>query len=346
MSIQISDCTIRDGGYLTNKNFTPKFINGVIEGLVKAGIDYIETGFLQNRTNGEPIVYGNSKDVRQYIPCNKGQTEFVGFCDNSRYSIYNLDDCDGKSFDRLRISFAKHEQKEALKFCKAAKDKGYHVFVQPMDAPGYTTEERREMIKEVNEILPEAFSIVDTFGIMHLDDLHSIFKQVDELLDKKIKIGLHTHNNLNLSCALAEQLIVSAVESERNVVIDGSLLGMGRGAGNACTEVIANYLNTRYGKQYDIPALIDTVEKYIIPLKKTVKWGYDIPMFICGCESSHVDNVYYLEKNTDCTSKEIYEILNMMDVSKRKRYGNNYSKNDFSILQKAYDDYKKGGCFN
>ena len=47
MSFQISDCTIRDGGYLTNKVFPKDFVRGVINGLVKAGIDYVETGFLQ-----------------------------------------------------------------------------------------------------------------------------------------------------------------------------------------------------------------------------------------------------------------------------------------------------------
>lgn len=243
MSIQISDCTIRDGGYLTGKNFSTEFIHGVIEGLVRAGIDYIETGFLQTQTNGEAVVYHDSKDVRRYIPSFKGDAEFVGFCDNSRYSINNLDNCDGNSFESIRISFAKHEWKEALEFCADAKDKGYHVFVQPMDAPGYTDEERKELILAANKIKPEAFAIVDTFGTMHLDDLCKTFKQADELLDKGIKVGLHSHNNLHLSCALVEQIVTLAAETDRSVVVDGSLLGMGRGAGNACTETIVHFLN-------------------------------------------------------------------------------------------------------
>lgn len=341
MSVQISDCTIRDGGYLTGKNFSPQFINGVIDGLVRAGIDYVETGFLQTQVNGEALVYHNSKDVRKYIPARKGKTEFVGFCDNSRYTINDLDDCDGKSFESLRISFAKHEWKEAIKFCEGAKEKGYHVFVQPMDALGYTDQEREELILAANEIQPEAFAIVDTFGAMHLDDLCRIFKQVDQLLEKKIKVGLHSHNNLHLSCALAEQLITIAEETDRNVAIDGALFGMGRGAGNACTETIVNFLNTRYGRDYDLGVLLETIEKYIIPLSQTVHWGYDMPMFICGSEGAHVDNVYYLQKNTDCTYKEMFEVLHSMDADKRKRYGSNYSKDDFSLLQSVLDNYKR-----
>ena len=227
MSVYISDCTIRDGGYLLQKNSDPQFVQGVIDGLVRAGIDFIETGFLQDKTAGESIVYADSKGVRKYIPADRGHSEFVGFCDNSRYSIEHLDNCDGKSFTSLRISFAKHECEEALNFCAAAKAKGYRVFVQPMDAVGYTFSEREKMIDRINEIAPEAMAIVDTFGAMYMEDLEAIFRQMDRLLNRNIKIGLHTHNNLQLSCALAERLIALAVETDRAVAVDGSMLGMG-----------------------------------------------------------------------------------------------------------------------
>ncbi len=340
MNVQINDCTIRDGGYLLNKNSDPEFIKGVINGLIAGGIDIIESGFLQTKTNGESIVYRNSVDAMRFMPEKRGISHFTGFCDNSRYSIENLDDCTGKSFDYLRISFAKHEWKDALRFASNAAKKGYKVFVNPMDAPGYTAEERAEVITEVNTIKPYAFSIVDTFGAMYLEDLHEIFAQVDKLLDKSIRIGLHSHNNLQLSCALAEVFIDLAVKADRDVVVDGSLYGMGRGAGNALTEVIANYLNKKCGKHYDESALFDTIEKYIEPLTKDVFWGYNLPMFVCGFESSHVDNVYHLQQS-GCTAREMYKVLDSMDKNKRRRYGSHYSKDDFTELDKVYEEYKK-----
>lgn len=333
MSLQISDCTIRDGGYLTGKVFPEDFICGVIDGLTRAGIDYIETGFLQRQVGGEPVVYHNSVGPRRYLPTDHHRSEYVGFCDNSRYEIGLLDDCDHLSFESLRISFAKHERKEALQFCRQAKEKGYHVFVQPMDALGYTADERAEMIAEVNDFLPEAFAIVDTFGAMHLHNLKEIFRQVDHLLDRRIKVGLHSHNNLNLSCALVEELAMMAEESERSVAVDGSLLGMGRGAGNACTEAIAHLLNTRYGHCYDIPVLLDTIERYILPLRREIVWGYDMPMFLCGVTGSHVDNIYYLEQHTGGSLREMYGLLESCTPAMRKRYGEGYRKGDFTQLQ-------------
>lgn len=343
MSVQITDCTIRDGGYLLNKNSDPEFVKGVIDGLVRAGIDFIETGFLQNKVSGETIVYHDSGDVRKYLPYDNQNTNYLGFCDNSRYSEKNLDFCDGKSFKWLRISFAKHEIDSALDFCYAAKNKGYLVQFNPMDATSYLFDEREALIKRVNKIKPAAFSIVDTFGAMYLDDMAEIFKQVNLLLDADIKIGLHAHDNLGLSCALAEYMVSLAEQVHRDIIVDGSLLGMGRGAGNAATELLADFLNKRYRKKYNIPILLKTIDKYIVPLKTKVNWGYDLPMYICGSKHAHVDNVYYLQEHYNCSVEEIYEVIEGLTPSQRTRYGVNYSKTDFSDLQKVYERMKTKG---
>lgn len=343
MGVRITDCTIRDGGYLLNKNSDPDFIRGVMKGLAEAGIDFVETGFLQKNVTGETLVYANSVDARRFLPEDRKHTQFLGFCDNSRYCPENLDSYDGKSFKWLRISFAKHEIDESIEFCRKAQEKGYIVQFNPMDAISYSDEERAALIEKVNQVTPGSMSIVDTFGAMYLEDLQHIFDQMDRLLDKSIAIGLHSHDNLGLSTALAETMIMLAESRGRDVIVDGSLFGMGRGAGNASTELLANYLNKYHGANYNITALLDTIQKYIEPLRKTIQWGYDMPMFVCGTEHSHVDNVYYLMKNTDCTVSGMYELLGSMSTQQRIRYGTGYSKNDFSVLRKAYDIYKSKG---
>jgi isopropylmalate/homocitrate/citramalate synthase len=342
MSIQITDCTIRDGGYLFNKNSNPEFVKGIMNGLAEAGIDFVETGFLQTNVTGESLVYANSVDARKYLPEDRKSTNFLGFCDNSRYSLNELDDYDGKSFKWLRISFAQHEIEESLKFCAGAKEKGYLVQFNPMDSISYTDEAREALIEKVNKVKPASFSIVDTFGAMDMLDLVHIFKQVDDLLDKDIKIGLHSHDNLGLSCALAERMIELAEESGRDVIVDGSLFGMGRGAGNAKTELLADYINKHCGGQYDIQKLLLTIDTYITPLLGDIQWGYDLPMYVCGTKHSHVDNVYHLKNQYNCTANEMYDLIESLSPQQRIRYGTGYSKTDFSVLDKAYDNYKKG----
>lgn len=342
MSVRITDCTIRDGGYLLNKNSSPEFIIGIMKGLADAGIDFVETGFLQTKVTGETLVYANSVDARKYLPEYKGRTQFIGFCDNSRYSPDNLDPYDGQSFKWLRISFAKHEIDASVEFCRRAQEMGYTVQFNPMDAISYTDEERADLIKKVNAVKPGSMSIVDTFGAMYLEDLKRIFKQMDALLDKDIAIGLHSHDNLGLSTALAETMIMMASETGRDVIVDGSLFGMGRGAGNASTEQLATYINKYHGGNYNIQALLNTIHTFINPIMSSVHWGYDLPMFVCGIEHAHVDNVYYLMKNTDATPTDMYEVICTMTGAQRTRYGTGYSKTDFSALQAAYEKYKRG----
>lgn len=342
MSVQITDCTIRDGGYLFNKNSSPAFIKGIMEGLADAGVDFVETGFLQTNVTGETLVYGSSVDARKYLPAHKKNTKFLGFCDNSRYSLNNLDDYDGKSFQWIRISFAQHEIDESIKFCEGAQKKGYFVQFNPMDSISYTDDSRAALIRKVNFIKPASFSIVDTFGAMDMIDLVHIFNQVDSLLDKDIKIGLHSHDNLGLSCALAERMIELAEKAGRDIIIDGSLFGMGRGAGNAKTELLADYVNKHCGGHYNLQKLLEIIDRYIIPVLTDIHWGYDLPMYICGTKHSHVDNVYHLKNMYGCTANEMFDLIGSLSQQQRTRYGAGYSKTDFSAVDDLYKRYKEG----
>jgi len=124
------------------------------------------------------------------LPQDKGATQFLGFCDNSRYTIDDLDEYDGSSFKWLRISFGKHEIDESLRFCDAAQKKGYIVQFNPMDAIGYNDKEWADLVKKVNEIKPGSLSLVDTFGAMHIKDITRLFEQTDAILDCEIKSRL------------------------------------------------------------------------------------------------------------------------------------------------------------
>ena len=136
---KILDCTLRDGAYLIDKRFGDNAIHGIIKGLMKAKTDFIEIGFFQDEGFGEgKTVFKNSKDASRFIPKDKQGVEFTVLADCSRYSVSNLDDCDKSSVDAVRECFFKQELDQALENCKVIKEKGYKVFVQPVDILGYT----------------------------------------------------------------------------------------------------------------------------------------------------------------------------------------------------------------
>lgn len=125
--------------------------------------------------------------------------------------------------------FFKHERYDVIPFCKKIKEKGYKLYVQPVDILGYSDHELLELIDMVNEIEPYAFSIVDTFGSMYKEDLQRVFFLIHHNLVATSKVGFHSHNNLQMSFALSQEF-AEMTQGLREIVIDATMAGMGRGA--------------------------------------------------------------------------------------------------------------------
>ncbi|MFI3227797.1 MAG: aldolase catalytic domain-containing protein [Clostridia bacterium] len=329
---KLLDCTLRDGAYLINKDFGCQNIEGIINGLVKARVDYIEIGFFEDcgYTEGR-TVFKNSKEAKQFIPQDKNNCKFTVLADYSRYNVENLDYRIDSSIDAVRECFLKHERFEAIEYCKVIKEKGYELFVQPVDILGYTEFEMIEFINLINEVEPYCLSIVDTFGSMYSEDLKKIFTLIHNKLIPSCKIGFHSHNNMQMSNALSQEFL-NLTWGKREVVIDGTIYGMGRGAGNTPTELIAQYMINKLNYNYDIDELLDLIDNYIENIKTRCTWGYSAPNFIAGCYDTHVNNLAYLNQKNGITSKDIRHILNRMDYNVRKKY-------DYDRLEKTYMDY-------
>lgn len=329
---KLLDCTLRDGAYLIDKKFGNDTINGMIHGLLEANIDIIEMGFLQNEGFGEgKTVYLNGADAEKFVPKDKQGTLFTVLADYSRYSVSNLDQYTGKSFDAVRACFFKKERKDVIDFCKTIKKKGYKVFVQPVDILGYTDKEIIDLIEDINEVEPYCFSIVDTFGSMYVEDLQRVFSLIDHNLVASSRIGFHSHNNMQMSNALSQEFLRMSY-GLRKVVVDTTVSGMGRGAGNTPTELVAEYMAKKLGYSYDIDALLDIIDNYMDNIKTKCSWGYSTSFFIAGCYSAHVNNIDYLTKKSSIRSKDIRYILNKIGAVPRKRY-------HYDLLEQTYIDY-------
>lgn len=329
---KLLDCTLRDGAYLIDKKFGDTTIHGIIKGLVNTGIDLVEIGFLQDEGFGEgKTVFKNSKDAEKFVPEDKKGSLFTVLADYSRYSIKNLDEYTGKSFDAVRACFFKSERYDVIEFCKEVKRKGYKLFVQPVDILGYTDVELIEFLELVNSIEPYCLSIVDTFGSMYVEDLRRVYELINHNLVKNCKIGFHSHNNMQMSSALSQEFL-RMTYGQREVVVDATISGMGRGAGNTPTELVAQYMVTKLGYTYDIDALLDIIDEYMDNIRSRCSWGYDTNYFIAGAYSAHVNNITYLKNKNSIRYKDIRYILNKIGAIPRKRY-------HYDLLESTYIDY-------
>lgn len=328
---QLLDCTLRDGAYLVGKKFGDDVIKGIVNGLMDANLDIIEIGFFQNEEFGEgKTVFRNSADARSFIPKDKHGIMFAVMADYSRFSMENLDECTPDSVDAVRECFFKKERFDALNAFKVIKEKGYKLFVQPVDILGYTDKELLEYIELINEIEPYCFSIVDTFGSMYQEDLHRVFEIINHNLVKTCKIGFHSHNNMQLSNALTQEFIRMSV-GKREVVVDSTISGMGRGAGNTPTELVAQYMVSQFGYNYNMDAILDVIDGYMDNLRSRCEWGYNTPYFVAGCFSAHVNNISYLLAKNSIRSKDIRYVLNKIGAQARKRY-------DYDLLEHTYQE--------
>ena len=332
--VQLLDCTLRDGGYLVDAQFGNTVIRGIIKGLADSGIDVVECGFLKDEPHEKgSTIFNNAAQLRSFLPEERRQTSFVCLADYSRYSISNLEPFDGTSIDGVRACFFKHERYDVIDFCKEIVEKGYKLYVQPVDILGYTDAELLELMDMINPLEPYAFSIVDTFGSMYKEDLRRVFYLIDRNLNAASRIGFHSHNNLQMSFSLSQEFI-DMTQGLRKVVIDSTMAGMGRGAGNTNTELVMQYMNRKYNIGYDIDMVLDLIDNYVDGIRNSCSWGYSIPYFLAGSYSAHVNNISYLTAKAGISSRDINYLLNRIGSDARKRY-------DYDLLEKTYLEYNR-----
>lgn len=322
--IQVLDCTLRDGGYCNDCRFGFDNEKKIIHGLVEANIDIIECGFLLNTMAYDRDVtrFTSLDEVAKVIPLNKEGKTFVVLTDYGKYNSEDLPKYDGTSVDGLRVAFHKKDRVAALEECKEIKNKGYKVFVQAMVSLSYTDEEFLDLICRVNEIEPYAFYIVDSFGMMKRKDLTRLFYLVEHNLNEKIKIGFHSHNNMQLAYSNAQSLV--DMHSDRELIIDASVYGMGRGAGNLNTELFVQYLNDNADSDYDIKPLLSIIDEILNEFYQRNYWGYSLPNYLSAAHNAHPNYAGYLDDKKTLTVENMNEIFDMMDDDKKVSYDKNY----------------------
>lgn len=332
-NIKLLDCTLRDGGYINEWDFEAANIKMVINKLTKANIDIIECGFLEDfqEYDNDKSLFNDVQQIKHVIPSEKGITEYVAMTRFGKLDIANLKPCDGISIDGIRVTFHLDEMNEALNFCSEIKNKGYKVFVQPVGTTSYSDEELLSLIRKVNVLEPYSFYIVDTLGTMTKNDVYRFFYLIDHNLNDNITMGFHSHNNLQLSFSNSQELI--SLNTKRTIFIDSSVYGMGRGAGNLNTELIAEYINQNLEEVYNINYILEIVDDYIIGVRNKFEWGYSVPYYLAAIHNCHPNYATFLINKKTLQVNSIARILNLIPNERRELY-------DKELVEQLYIDFQ------
>lgn len=328
--VKLLDCTLRDGAYVVDAKFGIPVMKGIIKKLQDANIDIIECGWLKDALHEKGTSFFHvPSDLKEYLLKKSDRIIYVAMIDWDKYDPDYLPEYDGKTFDAIRVVFPYGKQREGIAVGEKIAKKGYKIFYQAANTLAYSDQDLEELAKEINRTVPEALSIVDTFGAMYSEDLERIVKVLDRELNPDIKLGFHSHNNQQLSFALTMHFVELLRQTNRECIVDASLCGMGRGAGNATTELVANFLNQKQHCNYDMNQIMDAIDMYMPYFQENYMWGYSTPYFIAGMYCCHVNNITYLQKNHRTNAQDIKNIIESLSPDDRKKY-------DYNLLEEKY----------
>lgn len=330
--IQVLDCTLRDGAYITDSHFGAPAIRGIIKKMQDANVDLIECGWLKDKPHvSGSTFYHVPSDLEAYLIQKSSSSLYVVMIDWDRYNLDQLPEYDGKSIDAIRVVFPHGKFREGVALGTIIKSKGYQVFFQAANTLEYSEEDLIQLAQEINKVQPSGLSVVDTFGAMYPEDMERIVHILNKHIDPQIKLGFHSHNNLQLSFALSMQFVRALKDTGRNLIVDASLCGMGRGAGNTTTELLVNYLNREHHGNYDLNTIMDAIDMYMGEFQKNYSWGYSTPYLIAGMYCTHVNNIAYLLDNHRVNAKDMRNIIESLSPVERRKY-------DYSLLEQKYID--------
>lgn len=341
-SLKVLDVTLRDGGCVNNFDFGTEYMEKILQAQENAGIDIIELGYIDDK-NGSEIgrtQYINEIVIRQnFLKCKAAGIKYVVMMDYGKYNVDNLEFRVKEGVDGIRLAFHKKDVNAAIEKAKTILAKGYEVFIQPMLTLRYSDAELIELIQVVNNELSDAsgFYIVDSFGEMRSNDMNRILNLVDHNLVASMPVGFHSHNNLQMSYSNAVALLQFA--SNRDFLLDSSIMGMGKGAGNLNTELLLEHLNLYYGKSYNVPPLLDVMDKVLIQLHTEFYWGYSPEYYLSAINHCTPSYASYFYNKHMLPINRVGELLGLLEENKRISFDSTYA-------EEVYVKYNQGVEFD
>ena len=232
--IKVLDCTIRDGGLMNNHRFEDGIVKVVYNACVEAGIDYMELGYKGAKRIFSPDEFGTWKhssedDIRRIVGDNETSLKLSVMADAER-TDYHTDILPKKQsvLDMIRVATYIHQIPTALDMIKDAHDKGYETTVNLMAISTVQESELDGALELLANSEADVIYLVDSFGALYSEQVHYLLRKYLQYAEPHGKaVGMHAHNNQQLAFANTIEAIVVGAN-----MLDGSIAGLGRGAGN------------------------------------------------------------------------------------------------------------------
>lgn len=307
--VRVLDATLRDGGLCNDFFFTDDFVRALYATNCAAGVDYMEMGYKASKRLFAPDKFGKWKfcdddDIYAIVGDNANGPKISIMADVGR--------CDYKTdirpksespIDLIRVATYVDTIPEAVAMIEDAAKKGYETTCNVMAISVCQESDLKLAMAELAKSPVGTVYIVDSYGALYPEEIRRVAKMYGEILEPAgKKLGIHAHNNQQ--CAFANTIEALSIGVS---YLDGTVCGMGRGAGNCTLEGLLGFLKN---PKYQIDPVLRFIEQEMLPLRASgVQWGYDIPYLLTGLCGQHPRTAIAAIKAGDTHYADFYQML-------------------------------------
>lgn len=279
--VAVLDCTFRDGGYYNDWDFTKEFADLYFESVSRLPIDMVEVGYCNYPKNG---YYGKffflTKNMLEPIRLKLREAQMLGVMLNAKdipvESVKGLLSELVGTVDIVRLAVAPKDLAYGAALARRIHEMGFRVGFNIMYLSDYWNNVESvlaPLYEEQSSI--DSFALVDSYGSCTPEQVSVGIKNATVFFNGPVA-GFHGHDNLGLAFANTLAAINAGAE-----IVDGTFVGMGRGAGNLRTELILIHESNKRGVSLDYDALADVVSA-LERLREQYRWGTNLAYMISG----------------------------------------------------------------
>lgn len=319
--IILLDCTLRDGGYYNQWNFSDAIINQYLYAMHSAGVEIVEIGFrsLKNTTFKGACAYSTDDWLETLIIPDGLQ---IGVMVNASELIPNIEESLIALFPKnaqesivklVRIACHAHEFNNVLAASRWLKNHGYMVGYNLMQIADRTEEDVKNILCNAASYPIDILYFADSMGSMDAYRTSVLVSWIRQIWDGEI--GIHTHDNLGLAYSNIMQAIADGVRW-----IDSTVTGMGRGPGNAKTEYVAIEIANMLGRQIDLIPLLELISEYFEPMRIEKGWGTNTYYFLAGKYGIHPTYIQEMIADNRYSNTDIMSVIEYLRQEGGKKY--------------------------
>ncbi len=233
--LQLIDTTMRDGSHAVSHSYTKEQVKALAAALDASGVSIIEISHGDGLA-GSSINYGFSQtrdiDLIKAAADEIKHAKLGALLLPGIGTITDLEEAYESGVRAIRIATHVTEADIAIQHIKAAKKLGMFTAGFLMMSHMASPEKILEQAKIFEENGVDYVNLADSAGHLLPEEVKARISLLKENLS--VPVGFHAHNNLGLAVANS----MAAIEAGASY-IDGTLRGLGAGAGNCQLEVLS-----------------------------------------------------------------------------------------------------------